>query len=304
MSDEVPDSAGGAVRAFLGALGFIVALIGAEMMAEKGGDRVWIGLALVAASLPVFLSAFMWKWFRQWIGKLFADRLVAIANDPRWWIVTFFLALFSMRLMIFAADFPKTAIGISVVLICFIAWGYFSTRNNPLAAAVISAPESTSMPPAPQIDGQTRLDLIHLLDFALLESTLVLLDGLIELSGLPEVTDQFANGEHSAEAQRARQWYIGFVSQEIAGNFHRRQNFLGIMANAEAEIDHDLDRLVDQALPDENVAALRRRLIIEQQFRRAIQFLRGQRREVADNIRARRGNLAERLNARQGTTQN
>jgi len=94
MSDEVPDSAGGAVRAFLGALGFIVAMVGVEMMAEKAGDRIWVGLGLVVVSLPVFFSAFMWKWFRQRVGKLFADRLVAIANDPRWWIISFFLPCF------------------------------------------------------------------------------------------------------------------------------------------------------------------------------------------------------------------
>src|SRR5258708_32940682 len=90
MSDEVPDSAGGAVRAFLGALGFIVALIGAEMIAEKGGERIWAGVILIAASLPIFLSAFVWKWLRIKLGKIFADRLVAIANDPRWWLISFF----------------------------------------------------------------------------------------------------------------------------------------------------------------------------------------------------------------------
>jgi hypothetical protein len=302
MSDEVPDSAGGAVRAFLGALGFIVALIGAEMMAEKTGDRIWIGLGLVIASLPVFLSAVMWKWFRQWVGKLFADRLVAIANDPRWWIISFFLALFSMRLVMFAADFPKLAVGIIVVLTGLIAWGYFSTSKNQIPQPGAAA-ASPSAPLPSQIDGQTRLDLIHLLDFSLTQSTLVMLDRLIELATQPEVTDQFRQGEHTPEAQQARQWYVRFVSQEIAGNFNRRQDFLGVIAGAEGEIDHDLERLSDQALPGESVVALRRRLIVELQFRRALQFLKGQRREVADNIAARRRDLAELLNLRQqGTT--
>lgn len=57
MSDEVPTTAVGAVRAYLGALGFIVALIGAEMLAEKEGSHLYLGGGLIAASLLIFLSA-------------------------------------------------------------------------------------------------------------------------------------------------------------------------------------------------------------------------------------------------------
>jgi hypothetical protein len=136
-----------------------------------------------------------------------------------------------------------------------------------------------------------------------MQSTLMMLDRLIELATQPEVTDQFREGEHTLAAQQARQWYVSFVGQEIAGNFNRRQDFLGVIAVAEGEIDHDLEQLSDQVLPGESIVALRRRLIVELQFRRALQFLRGQRREVADNIATRRRDLAELLNLRrQGTT--
>jgi len=195
----------------------------------------------------------------------------------------------------FGADFPKTTAGIIVVLICLIAWGYFSTRNNPIPVAAPAAPVSE----APQVDSQTRLDLIHLLDFSLMQSTLAILDRLIELATLPEVIDRFREGEHTLEAQESRRWYTGYVGQEISGNFHRRQFFLGIMANAEAEIDHDLEGLQDQILPGETLVALRRRLIVELQFRRVIQFLGAQRRELVQQIGARRQDLVERLNLRQ-----
>jgi hypothetical protein len=113
------------------------------------------------------------------------------------------------------------------------------------------------------------------------------------------VTDAFKNGENSLDAQQSRHWYIGYVGQEIIGNFDRHQSYLGIRVNAEAEVDRRLDGIEDQRLPGETLAAFRRRLIDELTFQRAIQFLQHEKREVEDRIRGQRARLAERWRYRQ-----
>jgi hypothetical protein len=77
MSDELPDTPDKGIRAFLGALGFIVMLIGAEMMAEKDGARFKLGLVLVLAGLPIFLSAAIWRFVRQYLS---ANVLIDLRN--------------------------------------------------------------------------------------------------------------------------------------------------------------------------------------------------------------------------------
>jgi hypothetical protein len=98
MSDEAPDTFDGAIRAFIGALGFIVALIGAEMMAEKDGVRFWLGLVLVLASLPVFLSVALWRSVRDRLSIRVLSDLNFVAKDGRWWIAAILVLLLVLAL--------------------------------------------------------------------------------------------------------------------------------------------------------------------------------------------------------------
>ncbi len=69
MSDEASDTIGGGLRNWLGALGFIVPLIGAEIIRE-GGPK-WVGAILIVAGLPIYWSPAIWKWLRR--GKSSTD---------------------------------------------------------------------------------------------------------------------------------------------------------------------------------------------------------------------------------------
>jgi hypothetical protein len=61
MSDEASKTFGGGIRNYLGALGFISALIGAEILREGGDSRV--GMGLVVTGLPVFILPWLWDRF-------------------------------------------------------------------------------------------------------------------------------------------------------------------------------------------------------------------------------------------------
>ena len=63
MSDEASDTIGGGLRNWLGALGFIVPLIGAEIIREGGPN--WVGAILIVAGLPIYLSPAIWKRLRR-----------------------------------------------------------------------------------------------------------------------------------------------------------------------------------------------------------------------------------------------
>lgn len=50
MADEASDTFGGGLRNYLGALAFISALIGAEIIREHG--PLWVGVILIVIALP------------------------------------------------------------------------------------------------------------------------------------------------------------------------------------------------------------------------------------------------------------
>jgi hypothetical protein len=66
------------------------------MEAFKEGGHLW-GTVLVIAGLPIFLSAFAWKWVRSSLGPRIANPIVSIATDPRWWLVNILFVLLSLR---------------------------------------------------------------------------------------------------------------------------------------------------------------------------------------------------------------
>jgi hypothetical protein len=92
MSDEAPQTFGGAVRAYVAALGFIITLVGADMMAERDGARFVVGIALVIAGLPVFTAAALWKVVQDKLSENARARLGIVAKDPRGWLISFLVA--------------------------------------------------------------------------------------------------------------------------------------------------------------------------------------------------------------------
>jgi hypothetical protein len=93
MSDEVPQTADGAIRVWLAAVGFTLVLIGGEMMAEKDGSRFNLGAGLVIAALPVHLAWVFWTKIKPHLGAGVLAESSVIATSPRWWFGMLFVAL-------------------------------------------------------------------------------------------------------------------------------------------------------------------------------------------------------------------
>jgi hypothetical protein len=93
MSEEVPETADGAIRGWIVAVGFTLVLIGGELMAEKDGVRFWTGFGLAVAGLPCYLSAAWWKTLKPKLDDRFLTTLNNVATDARWWVGCLFIVL-------------------------------------------------------------------------------------------------------------------------------------------------------------------------------------------------------------------
>jgi hypothetical protein len=280
MADDAPENAGQAVRNYLGGLGFIVTLIGAELMKE---GNIYGGAALVVAGLPIFLSGVLWKWLRTKLGNPAATWLSAIASDERWRIVSLLLLAGVTLLLIGplgAALFFAFALSYAVI-------AFLPGRRETPAAATQPAPTST------QIDGQTRLDLLHLIDFGIDQTTIVKLERLIATSTAPETTH---GSDDPDKAHQSRNFYIGWVRQNLDGD--RLDMYRGLMQNAQFEAERVLRETPPDQRPPGDPLNVREHAISQLQFTQAVQFLRHQKREVEDRLISKRFQLIERRDLR------
>jgi hypothetical protein len=165
MADDAPENAGQAVRNYLGGLGFIVTLIGAELMKE---GHTYGGAALVVAGLPIFLSGVLWKWLRTKLGNRVSAWLSAIASDSRWWIVSL-LVLAGIALLLVGP------LGATLFLVFALSY----TVNALLPTQRRDTPATATQPAAPRKDAQVDRDLLILLDFAMYQSAALMIDNLI-----------------------------------------------------------------------------------------------------------------------------
>jgi hypothetical protein len=85
MSEEVPETADGAIRGWMVAVGFTLVLTGGELMTEKDGVRFGTGVLLAVAGLPCYLSAYWWKALKPKLPERFLATLNGVATDARWW---------------------------------------------------------------------------------------------------------------------------------------------------------------------------------------------------------------------------
>jgi hypothetical protein len=73
MADEASESFVGAVRNYLGSLGFILPLVGVEELVRHSVDAqhpslpIWAAVTLIVVGLPLFLLP--WGWNRLWPAK-------------------------------------------------------------------------------------------------------------------------------------------------------------------------------------------------------------------------------------------
>lgn len=287
MADtDLPKNWEAAARWFLGgtivfASGFEAVVLFWEGKLPAAGGSFVVAVALMAILI-------YWDRLKSKLPRV-AAALAAAATDARLW------AILLLALAAFAG-IPSIQGGANTwiyALPLFIGLALFLAAWRYLAPSTIERQhaEETTQPPL-QIDGQTRLDLLHLFDVGIDETTIVTLDRLIDMSTGPEAT----HGSDAEELHRSRNVYIAWVRQHLDG--HRRDSYLNVLQNAQFDAEHALREMPLDQRPAGDLLVAREHAISQLQFTRAVQFLGHQKREVEDRLISKRFQLIERRDLR------
>ena len=298
MADtDLPKNWEGATRWFLG--GTIVFASGFEAVVLFWEGKLGAACGSFAVAVVLMAILIYWDRLKAKMPRAMAA-FAASAADARLWAIML-LALAAFAGIPSLQKEPNAwiyALPLFIGLALFLAaWRYLRpAKQEPTASgqgAVASQP----------LDGQTRLDLIHLLDFSVNESTFWMLDRLLELADSPEVTDGLCHGSNTEEAHASRQWFVGYARQAIGAGTIRHSEFLNVMHIAEGDAERELEAIPQASRPPGiDALVLRRYMISELQFRRAIQFLRSQKRQAKERLVNQRSALIERMQQRNGAT--
>lgn len=288
MAEEVPDTAGAAVRNLLGTIGFITIMIGAEIMAERSGQRFYLGLGLVCSGMPIFFMGVFWKWLRKIIGSSISIKLEWFADDPRWW--AFFLLIF--LILIRAAATPIDWIWIGAAL-GGLAIFLFNWRNfKPPAPSADSSPQVTQSAAS---DGQATRDILLLLNFAVHQTTVEFLEELINAAPM-EITEEpyIVDAERYEKAQK----YVQYLRGQLDGTY-RGMDFNSHLNQAEHEAERYIKTIPQEKLPPGiHTLDATRWVTANLQCYRAVKFLTEEKKEIKQKLSHQRSGLIERLNLR------
>src|SRR6266567_3033780 len=178
MSDELSETAGGATRALLGAIGFILILLGGELFVNQP-ERLRLAIGLTAVGIPTFFAGVFWKWFQQKLATSMANKLNWLAADPIWWVIVISTAT--------SFSFTQLGVAPTAVFLALLGVGYAifawrratkPTKYDDGAVAIVDTELRD------QDNAQAKRDLLHLLDFGLHQATLVMLNGLVDRTPL------------------------------------------------------------------------------------------------------------------------
>ena len=121
---------------------------------------------------------------------------------------------------------PRGSVGIGILIhpdsACFCRDGYVAVYRAQTPSAAPAA--QSQIIAARGIDTQTQLDVVHLLDFAVSEAAFWVLDRLVDLSELSEITDGFEGG--AEEAHKSREFFVGYVRQQLGPATFRLSDYL------------------------------------------------------------------------------
>jgi hypothetical protein len=122
MTDEAPDDFPTAIKGWIGAFAFIVTLIGAELVVERDGKRLWIGLLLVCLGLPIMTSVASWKYIKPRLRPKPIRRFVRfLLLNPVWIGRIFWVPWLGLGLFFFEDTWTQGIIW-SVVMIALWIW--------------------------------------------------------------------------------------------------------------------------------------------------------------------------------------
>lgn len=213
-----------------------------------------------------------------------------------------FVAAMTALLVVFAGILSVAFHGTAVtVLWSALPWllAAFGCLGIAIAIYQTIKPEKSSDPAlaAQTIDGQSHLDLVHLLDFAVNQTTILWLFDLILKT--PEVAVVPMKIDGDAQAAKMAGDFVRHVSIQLGQDTLRQQIFLSLMAQTESEAERRVEEMPADKRPEGiDPLVLRRCAIAILQANRAFDFLHREKREVEQRLIGQRSRLIEQLRFR------
>jgi hypothetical protein len=92
MSDDaLHDAAPKATKSLFATIGFILIMVGVELMVERAGPRWFPGIVLFVLGAACFYLAWVWKHIRSKLSDSTQTKIARIAMSPWWWLGAVFL---------------------------------------------------------------------------------------------------------------------------------------------------------------------------------------------------------------------
>jgi hypothetical protein len=262
------------------------------------GETIIRRAALGTLAGAFLLSGVFWLQIKK-IWPPLTESVAAVATSPQSWFVLF---IFISAILIFRRP-PKHPNRASI----FAATdGLVELRNQMHDEQRILSESADRMraeleenvakiKATAALDQQVSRDITLLLDFAVYQSTIQMLDDLLIAAPTEGIAGPLQLGglfDHQNEDKMA---FIDFVRRKLDPGSWRRQNFEGVMENAAAFAERELeDTPIEQRPTGIDPLALRKWAIIHRQCSSAISFLQHQRNEANENLLGQRYNLLRR----------
>lgn len=196
---------------------------------------------------------------------------------------------------------------ILVLVACVFMIAFRTFKPLPKAPSPVSAPAPAPPKPAERAtpakaappNPETERDVLILMDFAVYQSTVLMLEDLLESApeGIGPGPLQIGGDFELKNAQSKE--FIELVRRKLDPGSHRRGKFEYVMGNAEKGAEYELEQTpVEQRPNGIDALALRKWMIAHRQCANAIGFLEQQKKEAEEVLRNQRSALLERYGAR------
>jgi hypothetical protein len=227
-----------------------------------------------------------------------AAAFTATAADSKLWLLVAFALIWSVLPRSTPIDWIFGAPIFVGMMLFLVAFNYARPKSLN-DGSTIYAPTVTVSPQAPK-DPQVERDLVLLLDFAVYQTTALMLDDLIRQapSGIDEKSVVDLSGDPAVRYQTALDYVRRLVNKLDPGTF-RGSAFRSLMYSAENEAERHIELTpAHERPPGIDPLQLRRYAIAHRQCWQAVAFLRGQKAEVEEKLRHQRSGLIERFSLR------
>lgn len=240
----------------------------------------------------------------QWLKRRFAA-IDAHVNRIGYWYAFFALVWLAMSGTVSLIE-PILRLGIGVIIlvglgiscilvlvgsVSLVAWRYFRPTKQQIA----------SESPSGQTSQQLNRDLVVLLNYAVYQSTVLLLDSLLKAAPSDVNDGPLQLGGDFSAKNEASQEFVKLVRGRLEYRSHRWSTFENLMQSATNEAEYQVENTpIDQRPQGIDPLLLRRWTIAHLQCVRAVVFLESERKEAQDILLSQRSGLLERYTLRNG----